>query len=148
MESWQVSTRSRCKSNAPWLQQQRRMKEKSMHRLRLWPSNAEVGSPVPNRRNQRETARLLHRIPFTGEAFRRAEMPEVAFDDSIALRRMKSSRRRSTGPNMRVGSPTFFAITGTWFEFLIYEDGDAREMNLFFFLIVNCNSRYLETFPW
>lgn len=51
--------------------------------------------------------------PVTGEAFRRAEMPEVAFDDSIAPRRMKSSKRRSTGLNMRAGSLTFFVISGT-----------------------------------
>lgn len=55
----------------------------------------------------------------------------AGWDAGSSFRRMKSSKRRSTGLNMRAGSLTFFVISGTWF--LIHEDGDAREMNFFLF---------------
>jgi hypothetical protein len=68
-ESCQVSTRSRCKGDAPRLQQ-RWMKEKSMHRLRLWPSNAEVSSAVSDPKKERETVQTW-RDCYTGSRHRR-----------------------------------------------------------------------------
>lgn len=89
------------------------------HRLRLWPSDAEVGSAVPNPRNQRETVRTWCDC-CTGSSHGRrflAVTSEKAFDDSLASPRVESS-----GRSFRISTldlfRTFFAISGTWFDFL------------------------------